>query len=199
MQEHITAGGEKFHCCPWLHTSFSVYTQSNKMKKIQLLTMTKSGFTSAVYFLKKMVIAYLWWRCRVVGAHADSGRLWYKNQGGNGHFNIRNKRHSVLPKEWQHVLSFFSANHFSHSRSLLQSFVLLCTSALRQNDVPCWLSGQIIKIQTKHVHTAIFFRDFIQGKMNSPPITTEMTKYWGASFTPPLKVNYRRCVTLCVY
>lgn len=137
---------QKFPRCPSSSTLSSVHTQSNKMNKLQLLTRTNNDFT-AVYFQENWFSPQLWWHSGAAGVFADSGGLRYTNQQQNkreGMYVLISKTSGAQSRLLNHnsALScwkrcFFSASHFAHSGSLLQSFLPLCTSPLRQKQMAC--------------------------------------------------------------
>lgn len=137
---------QKFPCCPSSSMLSSVHTQSNKMNKLRLLTRTNNDFR-AVYFQEywfslnsgdTVELQYL-----LIQADCDT-QISSKTKGRGGLYVLISKTSGAPSRLLNHnwALScwkrcFFSASHFAHSGSLLQSFLLLCTSPLRQKQMAC--------------------------------------------------------------
>lgn len=138
---------QKFPRCPSSSTLYRVLTQSNKMNKLQLLTRTNNESISAVYFQENWFTLNCGGTAELQGIYADSGGLWYTNQQQNkreGMYVLISKTTGAQLRLLNHNSAFlcwkrfyFPASHFAHSGSLLQSFLLLCTSPLRQKRMAC--------------------------------------------------------------
>lgn len=180
---------QKFPCCPSSSMLSSVHTQSNKMNKLRLLTRTNNDFR-AVYFQEywfslnsgdTVELQYL-----LIQADCDT-QISSKTKGrGVVCFNIKNKWCSVAPVESQlgslmlKTLLFLCKPFCSlwEFASIIFAVVYISPQA-KANGMPCLLSGQIIKMKTKHPDSAVF----IQGNWRNefPPNTGENTKCREAS------------------
>lgn len=111
-----------------------------------------------------------------------------KQKGGDVCFNIKNKWCSVTPVESQRgslmlkTLLFLCKPFCSlwEFTSIIFASVYIPPQA-KANGMPCLLSGQIIKMKTKHPDSAVF----IQGNWRNefPPNIGENTKHRGASYS----------------
>lgn len=192
---------QKFPHCPSLSTLFSYHTHGNKMNKLQLLTRTDNGLTSAVYFSRKNSIPttlVAQWGCRSIRWFRRTviRKSAAKQMGGDVCFNIKRCKTSGAQSS---LLNQDSALSFWKRCLSLQAILLalgvcfnhFCCCVHLPSGKSKWHAMSAIrtdnKMKTKHPTLLSSFR--ATGGINSPPNTGENIKYSGAGFTPPLKVH----------
>lgn len=173
--------------CPSSSTLSSVHTRSNKVKKLQLLTGAHDESTGSP--------SKLWWHSGAAGVCADSGGLRCTHRQENKREGMyvlisrtsgaqsRLLNHNSASSCWKRFCFFFLCKPFCslwEFASIIFFAAVYTSPQAKANDMPCLLSGQIIKMKTKHPDSAVF----IQGN------TGKNTEYRWFSVTPPFKGSF---------
>lgn len=163
------------------------------MNKLQLLTRANNvlSHTSAFFFSYAEIGCSLsalmaWWSCKTIS--------WFRRTVMHNSATKQNERmydlisvtsgapFCLLNHNWLELLLFVCKPFYSLGEFASIIFAAVYTP-LRQKQMECLLSGQIIEMETKHLNSAVF----IQGNSrNEFPAWHVRKKHW-TTFAPPLK------------
>lgn len=165
---------QKFPHCPSLSMLFSYHTHGNKMNKLQLLTRTDNGFTSAVYFSRKISIPttlVAQWGCGSIRRFRRTviRKSAAKQTGGDVCFNIKRCKTSGAQSSLLNQDSALS----SWKRCLSLQAILLALGVCFNHFCCCvhlpsgkskWHAMSTIRTDNKNENQTSDSTVFIQGK-----------------------------------